>query len=67
MSKDPAAFIKRWISSQRRGLEIVLGEATRGGGEDGLAEDFRRGGKQGVWGTENVRESVGLIVAKSGR
>ncbi|MCJ1473706.1 SWI/SNF complex component snf12 [Lambiella insularis] len=64
MSKDPKTFVKRWISSQKRDLEIILGEATKGGGEDGLGEEFRRGGKDGVWGTENVRESVGLMVAK---
>ncbi|MCJ1388901.1 hypothetical protein MMC18_001752 [Xylographa bjoerkii] len=64
MSKDPTTFVRRWVSSQKRDLEVILGEATRGGGEDGLGEEFRRGGKDGVWGTENVRESVGLMVAK---
>ena len=64
MAKDPKAFLKRWISSQKRDLEIINGEGTRGGGEDGLAEEFRRGGKDGVWGTEHARESVGLMVAK---
>ena len=64
MSKDPATFVRRWTSSQKRDLEIILGEATRGGGEDGMGEEFRRGGSGGVWGTENVRESVGLMVAK---
>ncbi|MCJ1282684.1 SWI/SNF complex component snf12 [Xylographa opegraphella] len=64
MSKDPATFVRRWISSQKRDLEVIMGEATRGGGEDGLSEEFRRGGKDGVWGTESVRESVGLMVAK---
>ncbi|MCJ1398266.1 hypothetical protein MMC11_001463 [Xylographa trunciseda] len=64
MSKDPTTFVRRWVSSQKRDLEVILGEATRGGGEDGLGEEFRRGGKDGVWGTEIVRESVGLMVAK---
>ncbi|MCJ1353271.1 MAG: SWI/SNF complex component snf12 [Icmadophila ericetorum] len=63
MSKDPATFVRRWTSSQKRDLEVILGEATRGGGEDGVGEEFRRGGKNGVWGTEIVRESVGLMVS----
>lgn len=63
MSRDPATFVRRWTSSQKRDLEIILGEASKGGGEDGAGEEFRRGGKGGVWGTENVRESVGLMVS----
>jgi SWI/SNF-related matrix-associated actin-dependent regulator of chromatin subfamily D len=64
MSKDPVNFVKRWISSQRRDLEVILGEATRGGGEDGVDEEWRRGGKDGVWGSEVARESVSLWLAK---
>ena len=64
MSKDPATFLRRWTSSQKRDLEIILGEGTRGGGEDGSGEEFRRGGRDGVWGSDHVRESVGLMVSK---
>lgn len=64
MSKDPVNFVKRWISSQRRDLEVILGEATRGGGEDGVDEEWRRGGKDGVWGSEVARESVSLWLAR---
>ncbi|KAH0536293.1 hypothetical protein FGG08_006831 [Glutinoglossum americanum] len=69
MGRDPAGFLSRWGGSQRRDLEVILGEATRGGGEDGSAggEEWRRGGKGGVWGSEGVRESVGLWLAKGGR
>lgn len=48
MSKDPVAFFKRWLSSQKRDLEVLLGEATRGGGEDASGEEWRRGGADGV-------------------
>ncbi|SLM34260.1 swi-snf complex subunit [Lasallia pustulata] len=67
LEKDPANFLRRWSASQKRDLEVILGEATRGGGEDGGAEEFRRGGDAGVWGSETVRESVGLMVAKAGK
>lgn len=64
MSKDPANFVKRWMSSQRRDLEVILGEATIGGGEDGRGEEFRRGGSSGVWGTPVVNEAVRYMLAK---
>lgn len=44
-------------------MEVILGEA--GKGEESMGEEWRRGGKSGVWGTENVRESVGLMVQKA--
>ncbi|KAI5358140.1 Putative SWIB/MDM2 domain-containing protein [Septoria linicola] len=65
LSKDPTSFVKRWISSQQRDLEVILAEATRGGGEDATNEEFRRGGKDGVWGSELARESVGLWLARN--
>lgn len=64
LSKDPANFVKRWTSSQKRDLEVILAEATRGGGEDGQSEEFRRGGKDGVWGGGLAKESVGLWLAR---
>ncbi|KAI9857491.1 MAG: SWI/SNF complex component snf12 [Trichoglossum hirsutum] len=67
MARDPVGFVRRWVGSQRRDLEVILGEATRGGGEDGGGEEWRRGGQGGVWGSEGVRESVGLWLAKGGR
>ncbi|QIW97287.1 hypothetical protein AMS68_002805 [Peltaster fructicola] len=65
LSKEPAGFIQRWMGSQNRDLEVILAEATRGGGEDG--EQWRKGGKDGVWGSEIARESVSLWLARSGR
>lgn len=63
MSDDPVGFVRRWTSSQKRDLEILLGEVTQG--EDLAGEEWRKGGKDGVWGTVNVRESVGLMVRKA--
>lgn len=64
MSKDPAGFVQRWMSSQKRDLEVVLGESGRGG-EGGDVEG-------GVWKGEGerageVRESVGLWLARGQR
>ncbi|KKK12015.1 SWI-SNF complex subunit (BAF60b) [Aspergillus rambellii] len=64
LSKDPATFVRRWINSQRRDLETILGEAGRGGGEDGSGPEFRRGGADGVWDTVVAREAVRYMLAK---
>ena len=63
-AKDPSGFLKRWVSSQKRDLEVIVGEASRGGGEDGLGIEFQRGGKGGVWDSEVVREAVRYMLAK---
>ncbi|MCJ1364329.1 hypothetical protein MMC16_003439 [Acarospora aff. strigata] len=65
MSKDPANFVKRWTSSQKRDLEVILGEASRGVDEESPGEEFRRGGESGVWGTDIVRQAVGIQLAKA--
>ena len=67
LSKNPTEFIAKWLSSQKRDLEVIAGEATRGGGEDASGEEWRRGGKDGVWGSEHVRESVNLMVGTKAR
>ncbi|KAK3170792.1 hypothetical protein OEA41_002874 [Lepraria neglecta] len=69
-AKDPVTFTRRWMSSQKRDLEIVLGEGGRMEGDVaamGLGSEWRRGGEGGVWGTEQVREGVGLLVQKAGK
>jgi len=71
MSKDPVRFLTKWGSSQKRDMEIILGE-MRSGLEPEMAhqwvgEEFRRGGSHGVWGTQGVRESVGLMLNKGKR
>lgn len=57
------------MSSQKRDLEVVLGESGRFEADAGmgLGGEWRKGGKDGVWGTEQVREGVGLMVQKAGR
>ncbi|KAF2642668.1 hypothetical protein P280DRAFT_467995 [Massarina eburnea CBS 473.64] len=64
MSKDPVTFVKRWLSSQKRDLEVLLGDASRGGGEDASAEEWKHGGTDGVWGSDVAKESVNLWLAK---
>ncbi|KAK2747671.1 SWI/SNF complex component snf12 [Onygenales sp. PD_40] len=66
LSQDPANFVKRWTSSQKRDLEIILGEATRGGGEDGSGAEFRRGGTNSAWDTPVAAEAVRYLLAKPG-
>ena len=67
LAKDPATFVRRWMSSQGRDLEVVMAEAGRGGGEDAAGEGFRRGGGDGVWGSGLARESVGLWLARNSK
>lgn len=78
LSKDPTNFLKRWISSQQRDLEVILAEATRGGGSGGLgalgsgedmgaSDEWRRGGEGGLWGSVGAREGVGLWLARQGK
>ncbi|KAJ5818415.1 hypothetical protein N7474_004006 [Penicillium riverlandense] len=64
LSKDPANFVRRWINSQRRDLETILGEAGRGGGEDGNAPEFRHGGTDSPWDTVVAQEAVRYMLAK---
>ena len=64
LSEDPANFVRNWLSSQKRDLEVIMGEATRGGGENISGDEWRRGGKGGVWGTDNAMESVNMLLSK---
>ncbi len=41
---------------------MIAGEAARGGGEDATGDEWRRGGKDSIWASDNVRESVNLMV-----
>lgn len=58
MSKDPARFVQRWISSQKRDLDVVLG-AGAWGEEDWQGAEWRKGGNEGVWGSREAVEGVG--------
>ena len=63
LSRDPANFVKRWISSQRRDIAIILGEAGRGNAEAGNVSEVWRTGeawKEGTDGSKKIREGVGM-------
>lgn len=78
MSEDPAGFVKRWLGSQRRDLETVMGKGPWGiggpgvpgsagfGVEDGewKGEGWRRGGDEGVWGSREAWEGVGSFLSR---
>lgn len=64
LSEDPANFVKSWLSSQRRDLEVILGEAAKGGGDSLAADEWRRGGVNSVWTTQNARESVNVLLSR---
>lgn len=66
--RDPVGFLGRWMRSQQRDLEVVVGDGVgMGKGEWGVGDgygvgpEWRRGGKEGVWGRREVLESVGLM------
>lgn len=63
---DPANFVLNWLSSQKRDLEVIMGEAPRGGGEDASGAEWRRGGRDSVWATQNARESVQYLLTRRG-
>lgn len=63
MSKDPATFLRRWISSQKRDLDVIMG-AGAWGEEDWQGAEWRRGGPDGPWGTEGAWEGVGSFLMK---
>jgi SWI/SNF-related matrix-associated actin-dependent regulator of chromatin subfamily D len=64
LAKDPVNFVRQWLSSQKRDTEVIMGEATRGGGEDATGDEWRRGGRDSVWGSQNARESVAVMLSK---
>jgi SWI/SNF-related matrix-associated actin-dependent regulator of chromatin subfamily D len=58
LGREPVGFVKKWMSSQRADEEVILGE------ERGRGPEWSRGGKDGIWGSDGVREGVGLILAR---
>ncbi len=64
LGEDPATFVKSWLSSQKRDLDIIMGESIRGGSENVIGDEWRRGGKGSVWNTINARESVNVMLSK---
>lgn len=66
-SKDPTKFIQKWLSSQKRDLEIMAGEAMRGGGEDASGDEWKRGGPGSIWGSDSVKECITLMIGQKAR
>lgn len=66
MSKDPANFVKRWISSQKRDLDVILG-AGAWGDEDWQDAAWRTGGVDGPWGSREAAEGVGNYLSRLDR
>ncbi|KAK0723217.1 hypothetical protein B0T26DRAFT_640909 [Lasiosphaeria miniovina] len=64
LTQDPVNFVRNWLSSQKRDLEVIMGEAPRGGGEDATGDEWRKGGRESVWNTTNARESVNVLLSK---
>ena len=54
-SMDPVGFTKKWTESQKRDLQIMLGDTRE---NIVNAMDFEKGGEDGIWGSDAVREAV---------
>ncbi|KAF2458682.1 hypothetical protein BDY21DRAFT_283773 [Lineolata rhizophorae] len=61
MADDPVRFLQRWLASQRRDADVILGDPVEGAAQ---TEEWRIGGKESVWSTDGARESVGLWLAR---
>jgi SWI/SNF-related matrix-associated actin-dependent regulator of chromatin subfamily D len=64
LAENPTAFVKQWLSSQQRDLDVIMGEAVRGSRGDATGDEWRKGGKDGVWGSVNAKESVSVLLSK---
>lgn len=63
LGDDPATFVKNWLSSQKRDLEVIMGEGSNGG-DNGYGDEWRRGGSNSVWATQTARESVNVLLSR---
>jgi SWI/SNF-related matrix-associated actin-dependent regulator of chromatin subfamily D len=63
LADDPTNFVRDWLSSQKRDLELIAGEATRADVEDMLGDEWRRGGRSSVWNTTNAKESINVLLS----
>lgn len=62
MSEDPKAFMDRWMNSQKKDLSVLLAEVERG---DVAGMEFAKGGDEGVWNADVVREAVRYRLARA--
>ncbi|KAK3191811.1 SWI/SNF and RSC complex subunit Ssr3 [Lecanicillium sp. MT-2017a] len=63
LGEDPATFVRNWLSSQKRDLEVIMGEGANGG-DNGYGDEWRRGGSDSVWATQTARESVNVLLSR---
>ena len=61
MAKDPKGFLDRWMKSQKKDLSVLLAEVERG---DVAGMEFAKGGDDGVWNADVVREAVRYRLAR---
>ena len=67
LGEDPANFVRNWLSSQKRDLDVIMGESARGGNDNTAGDEWRRGGANSVWTTQNARESINVLLSKQQR
>ena len=65
VARDPVGVLQKWVGSQKRDLDVILGEGARGG--DPTGDEWRVGGERGVWAGEGVRQTVQLMMSSKGR
>lgn len=63
LGDDPSTFVKNWLSSQKRDLELIMGEGANGG-DNGYGDEWRRGGSNSLWATQTARESVNVLLSR---
>ncbi|KAL2889031.1 SWIB/MDM2 domain-containing protein [Ceratocystis lukuohia] len=66
LANDPVNFLRKWISSQQRDLEVISGQTIRGSSGSG-ADTWRKGGQGSVWTTSAAQESVSILLSKQPR
>ncbi|KKA27490.1 hypothetical protein TD95_001967 [Thielaviopsis punctulata] len=66
VANDPVSFLRKWLSSQQRDLEVISGQTVRGTSGTG-ADTWRKGGNGSVWATQAAQESVMMLLAKQPR
>lgn len=64
LSEDPTNFVRNWLSSQKRDLDVIMGDSIRLSNEAINSPEWRRGGGDSVWATDNARESVNVLLSK---
>ncbi|PHH81581.1 hypothetical protein CDD82_382 [Ophiocordyceps australis] len=64
LGSDPATFVRNWMSSQKRDLEIITGESIRGIGDDSDQSSWRKCGPNSVWASQTARESVNVLLTR---